>query len=165
MSPGSSPPSLPPPSRSSPLSPLLPSSPLPLFSLPAVPTAVSHFLHNFPDLFNPSKRLPTALHDVQHHTKTSGPPLASRFCCLKGGKLQAERAEFDQMEQDGIVHRSTTTTSPWASPLHMVAKKDRTWQPCSNFIQLNLVTERDLYPLPNMLDFADRLSRAPFFKN
>ena len=87
MPPGSSPPSLPPPSRSSPLSLLLPSSPLPLFSQPAVPTAVSHFLHNFPDLFNPSKRLPTALHNVQHHTKTSGPPLVSRFCCLKGVKI------------------------------------------------------------------------------
>ena len=73
-----------------------------------------------------SKQLPAAVHDVQHHIKTVGPPLASRFHRLEGAKLQAARAEFDQMEKDGIVRPST---SPWASPLHMVPKKDSSWQP------------------------------------
>ena len=59
------------------------------------------------------------------------------------------------MERDGIV---CSSTSPWASPLHMVAKKDSTWRPCGDFRQPNLVTEPDWYPLPNMLDFADRLN-------
>ena len=63
--------------------------------------------------------------------------------------------EFDKMEREGIVRRST---SPWASPLHMVAKKDGSWRPCSDFRQLNIVTEPDQYPLPNMLDFADSLN-------
>ena len=105
----------------------------------------------FPDVVNPSKQLPAAVHDVFHHIKTVGPPLASRFCRLEGDKLQAARAEFDQMEKDGIVRRST---SPWASPLHMVPKKDGSWRPCSDFWRPNLVTEPDRYPLPNMLDFA-----------
>ena len=64
------------------------------------------------------------------------------------------------MEKDGIVPPST---SPWASPLHMVPKKDGSWRPCGDFGQLNLVTEPDRYSLPNMLDFADRLSRCTFF--
>ncbi len=57
------------------------------------------------------------------------------------------------MERDGVIQRST---SPWASPLHMVPKKDGSWR-------LNLVTELDVYPLPNMLDFADRLSGCTVF--
>ena len=55
------------------------------------------------------------------------------------------------------------STSPWACPLHMVPKKDSSWQPCGDFRQLNLVTEPDRYPLPNMLDFADRLSGCTVF--
>ena len=117
--PGSSTPSLPPPAPASTPSP---SPPL----LPDVPAAVAKLLLEFPDVLNGSKQLPAAVHDVQHHIKTVGPPLASRFCRLEGAKLQAARAEFDQMEKDGIVRPST---SPWASPLHMVPKKDSSWQP------------------------------------
>jgi hypothetical protein len=64
------------------------------------------------------------------------------------------------MERDGIIERST---SPWASPLHMVPKKDGSWRPCGDFRRLNLVTEPDVYPLPNMLDFSERLSGCTVF--
>ncbi len=64
------------------------------------------------------------------------------------------------MEKEGVIERST---SPWASPLHMVPKKDRWWRPCGDFRRLNLVTEPDVYPLPNMLDFSDRLSGCTVF--
>jgi hypothetical protein len=40
----------------------------------------------------------------------------------------------------------------------MVRKADGSWQPCSNFFCLNLVTEPDIYPLPNMLDFAVKVA-------
>jgi hypothetical protein len=59
------------------------------------------------------------------------------------------------MERDGIIQRST---SPWGSLLHMVPKKDGTWRMCGDFRRLNLVREPNVDPLPNMLDFADRLS-------
>ena len=121
---------------------------------------MAQLLLDFPGVVNPSKQLPAEVHDVQHHIKTVGPPLASRFHRLEGAKLQAARAEFDQMEKDIIVRRST---SPWASPLHMVPKKDSSWQPCCDFRGLNLVTEPDRYPLPNMLDFANRLSGCTVF--
>jgi hypothetical protein len=32
--------------------------------------------------------------------------------------------------------------------------KEGSWRLCYNFRQLNLVTEPDVHPLPNMLDFA-----------
>lgn len=86
--------------------------------------------------------------------------MASRIRRLEGDKLDAARKEFEAMEREGVVERST---SPWASPLHMVPKKDGTWRPCGDFRRLNLVTEPDVYPLPNMLDFPIRLNGCKFF--
>jgi hypothetical protein len=74
---------------------------------------------------------------------------------LRGAKLEAAHKEFEDMEQEGEVEQST---SPWASPLHMVPKKDGTWRPCGDFQRLNLVTEPNVYPFPNLLDFLDCLS-------
>jgi hypothetical protein len=79
---------------------------------------------------------------------------------LDGEKLEAAKAEFQQLEADGIVQRST---SPWASPLHMVQKKDGTWRLCGDFRRLNVVTELDVYPLPNMMDFAAKAAGCTVF--
>ncbi len=111
-------------------------------------------------MFNASQVLPPATHGVEHHLVTSGPPIASKFRRLDGKKLAAARSEFAKMEKDGIVRRST---SPWSSPLHMVLKADGSWQPCGDFRRLNLVTEPDTYPLPNMLDFASKVAGCKIF--
>ncbi len=105
-------------SRGAPLEAAAPASAV-LAGLSTVPDV----LNDFPDVVNVGKTLPVPSHDVQHHIRTSGPPIASRFRRLEGTKLEAARREFEEMERDGIVQRST---SPWASPLHMVPKKDGT---------------------------------------
>jgi hypothetical protein len=124
------------------------------------PLSVDGLLAQFPEVVNAARSLPAVKHDVVHFIWTSGPPIASRFRRLEGAKLEAARREFEAMEKEGVIERST---SPWASPLHMVPKKDRTWRPCGDFRRLNLVTEPDVYPLPNMLDFSDRLSGCTVF--
>jgi hypothetical protein len=121
---------------------------------------VSSLLSEFPDVVNAGKALPFPIHDVEHHIKTTGPPIALRFWRLEGDKLEAARREFKIMEQEGIIRRFT---SPLASPLHMVPRKDGTWRPCDYFRRLNLVTEADGYPLPNMLDFSDKLAGCKVF--
>jgi len=45
----------------------------------------------------------------------------------------------------------------------MVMKKDGSWRPCGDFRRLNLVTEPDTYPLPNMLDFSARVAGCKVF--
>ena len=64
------------------------------------------------------------------------------------------------MDKDGIVRSSL---SSWSSPLHMVMKPDGTRRPCGNFRQLNLLTEEDCYPLPNMADLASGLDGCCVF--
>jgi hypothetical protein len=45
----------------------------------------------------------------------------------------------------------------------MVRKADGSWRPCGAFRRLNLVTEPDVYPLPNMLDFAAKAAGCSVF--
>jgi hypothetical protein len=161
-SPGSSPPSAgssPPPSSSSPPSPGTspPSSP------PAVqpgPDSIQQLLGDFQDVVNQSQRLPASSHGVEHFLQTTGPPIASPFRRLDAEKLAIAKAEFADLESQGIVRRSS---SPWASPLHMVEKADGSWRPCGDYRRLNGVTVPDTYPLPNMMDFSARVSGCRWF--
>jgi hypothetical protein len=75
-------------------------------------------------------------------------------------KLAAEKAEFKQLQEEGIIERST---SPWSSPLQMAWKQDGSWRPCRDFRWLNLVIEPDVYPLPNMSDFAAKAEGCIIF--
>ena len=75
-------------------------------------------------------------------------------------KRTAAEAEFRHLEEAGIIRRST---SPWASPLHMVLKKDGTYRPCGDYRMLNNVTVHDSYPTPLVTDILHRLNGAAIF--
>ena len=53
--------------------------------------------------------------------------------------------------------------SPWASPLHMVPKKDGSWRPCGDYRRLNMQTTPERYPLPNMQDMSAHLHGCTVF--
>ena len=61
-------------------------------------------------------------HNIRHFIPTTGPPLHSRARPLDGKKLEVARAEFQTMENLGIIR----SDSPWASPLHVIPKADGT---------------------------------------
>jgi hypothetical protein len=105
---------------------------------------------------------PTPNHGVEHHIHTcsSHPPIFAKSCRLDPEKLQTAKAEFKRLESAGIVHRSK---SPWASPFHIVPKKDESWRPCGDYRHLNLVTNPDKYPLPNMQDLTNGLHSCTIF--
>jgi hypothetical protein len=124
------------------------------------PPGIADLLSEFATVVNEDKSLPAATHDVLHHITTTGPPLTAKFPRQDGEKLATAQAEFTSLERDGIVRRSD---SPWASPLHMVRKKDGGWRPCGDFRRLNLVTVPDSYPLPNMMDVATKMAGCRVF--
>jgi hypothetical protein len=124
------------------------------------PEQFRRIVAQFPKVVNLQKSLPAPTTGVEHHIVTRGPPVSARFRRLDAEKLAAAKAEFLQLEKEGIVRRSA---SPWASPLHMVRKPDGSWRPCGDYRRLNLVMEPDSYPLPNMMDFTTRVAGCRVF--
>ena len=64
------------------------------------------------------------------------------------------------MLDQGIVEESS---SPWASPIVLVAKLDGSTQFCVDYRQLNAVTKVDKYPLPRVDECLDVLSGQKYF--
>jgi transposase InsO family protein len=75
-------------------------------------------------------------------------------------KRETERTEVARMLQQGIIRPSS---GPWASPTVLIKKKDGKIRFCIDYRELNKVTVRDAYPLPNITDCFDNLEGAKFF--
>lgn len=100
------------------------------------------------------------LHQIEHELHTTGPPLFSRSRRLPSDRLKIARQEFEYMREKGICRPSS---SAWACPLLLVAKKDCTFRSCGDYRRLNEVTRADRYPLPHLHDFATNLSGKTIF--
>ena len=149
---------------SSSLHPLLPpataaTSPL-LASLQSCPPAIRSLLDRYPTVFSSEISSSHPAHGVQHHIPTAGPPVFAKARRLDQDRLHQAQADFAKLEAAGIIRRSS---SPWASPLHLVPKPDGSWRPCGDYRRLNLQTVPDRYPLPNLHDLSARLHGSTVF--
>ncbi|KAJ4753988.1 polyprotein [Rhynchospora pubera] len=76
---------------------------------------------------------------------------------------------FQKLEIEKIIEGLLTNkfiqpcSSPFASPILLVKKKDETWRLCVDYRKLNACTIKDKYPIPIIEDLLDELHGAKFF--
>ena len=109
-------------------------------ALISTPHEFCDLLAEYPDVvcakgFSSSKPKHQVLHSVPI---VPGPPVFAKACRLDAEKLESARKEFAAMEAAGVIRWSS---SPWASPLHMVQKPDGSWRPCG-FSYLFTIVDR-----------------------
>ena len=68
--------------------------------------------------------------------------------------------QLQKMQESGVIQPSS---SPWASPVVLVRKKDGSHRFCVDYRRLNSMTKLDSYPLPRIDDLLDQLGRSQYF--
>jgi transposase InsO family protein len=71
-----------------------------------------------------------------------------------------DRKALEMWQKQGSIRPSS---SPWASPMVFVRKKNGKTRPCIDYRLLNKVTQKDAYPLPRTQDCIDALSGSVMF--
>ena len=71
-----------------------------------------------------------------------------------------EKKAIDKMYKQGAIRPSS---SPWASPLVLVRKKNGKVRPCVDYRRVNAVTQTDAFPIPKTQDCLDALSGSSMF--
>ena len=97
---------------------------------------------------------------IEHEIHTEGPPV--RLPSRRQNPLirEQEQQQVQETIQDGVIRPST---SPWASPVVMVKKKDNTMRFCVDFRKVNDAIIKDAHPLPRIDHTLESLHGAKYF--
>ena len=88
------------------------------------------------------------------------PPKYQPVHCIPFAAREEIARQLPQMQRQGIISPSS---SPWASPVVLVRKKDGILHFCIDSRQLNAVTKADVFPLPHIYDLLDQLGKSNFY--
>ena len=100
---------------------------------------------------------------MQHRIDTGdSPPIRQRPYRVSESQRGIIEEHVTDMLNRGIIQPST---SPWASPIILVKKKDGTDRFVVDCRRFNSVTRKDSYPLPRIDDALDALNGTKYFSS
>lgn len=124
---------------------------------------LSHLLASYRDIFDFGNQPLGQTTTVKHRIHTGdATPVHRRPYRVSHVERRVIQQEVNKMLSKGIIEPSS---SPWASPVVLVKKKDGTWRFCVDYRHLNKITKKDVYPLPRIDDALDCLHGAKYFSS
>ncbi|UYV72153.1 hypothetical protein LAZ67_9001970 [Cordylochernes scorpioides] len=118
-------------------------------------------LNEFSDIFDFEKKIFPVSGEIKHKIDTSDyPPVRQRPYRVSPAERRVIQSEVEKMMETKIIRPSS---SPWASPVILVRKKDGSLRFCVDYRRLNKITKKDVYPLPCIDDALDTLSGSRYF--
>ena len=119
---------------------------------------VEALIEQYPDVLT---SVPGRTDLIQHDIKLStSEPIRSKGYQVPFKTRDVMDSEIKEMLELGIIEKSV---SPYSSPVVLVPKKDGSVLFCIDFRKLNIVTEFDAEPMPNMEEVINRMSGNKFF--
>jgi len=134
-----------------------------LHQLEAKPTDGLRVVQSYPDVFpNELPGMPPDRHvEFLIELLPGTAPIASRQYRMPPVEHDEVKKNIDELLEKGFIQPST---SPWASPVLLVEKKDtKDKRMCVDYRALNKVTVKNKYPLPRIDDLFDQLQGACVF--
>jgi predicted aspartyl protease len=120
---------------------------------------VMSVIRDYMDIFASKK--PGATNLVTHHIDVGmNKPVNQMPYRVSPKERRIIESEIERMLDEDIIEPSN---SPWASPVVLVSKKDGSVRFCVDYRKVNLLTTRDVYPLPRTDDCLAALSGGRFF--
>ncbi|GJY35850.1 putative reverse transcriptase domain-containing protein, partial [Tanacetum coccineum] len=87
-------------------------------------------------------------------------PVAKSLYRLAPSEMQELSGQLQELQDKGFIRPSHST---WGAPVLFVKKKDGSFRMCIDYMELNKLTVKNLYPLPRIDDLFDQLQGSRFF--
>lgn len=87
-------------------------------------------------------------------------PVRQRYRRIPPSEYEAAKNHINQLLEARVIRESS---SPYASPIVLVKKKDGSLRMCVDYRQLNARTRKDAFPLPRIEESLDSLAGACWF--
>ena len=127
----------------------------------SVKSATAEKLRQYSDVFSKSDSDLGVTGVVTHEIDTGdAAPIRQSMRRYPPAHLQATDQHVDSMMNQNVIEPAT---SPWASNLVLVRKKDGSYRCCVDYSFLNAVTRKDVYPLPRIDVCLDAMASAKWF--
>ena len=122
---------------------------------------ITEILDKYPKLFD--EKIDFGIKtDIKHRIilEENTRPITRHPYRVNGNLREIISKQIEEMLKDEIIEKSS---SPWASPVILVKKKNGTYRFVVDYRALNSVTIKDSYPLPLITSCIDALTGSKFF--
>ena len=126
----------------------------------SITTRIDKRVRRNADIFS-AKGEPLGKCDLEYMTiKTNCQPICQKAYRTPLHKRQLVEDSISEMLRDGVI---VPSSSPWASPVTLVPKKDNTTRFCIDYRKLNAETVKNRYPLPLIQAIFDEMGGSKVF--